>query len=1481
MSKISKKTGRILLIIYVVVFCLPAAVFALLRTPLIQQYIANRLSEYLSEELHTKVEIGTVDITFPVDITLCNLYIEDQHGNPLLAAKELLVAPENLASGFSKLQFEKLLLNEARIRMVRYPDEDKTNLQFILDYFAGEEKDTSTKKTESPPVSVGMLELRNCSFFWQDMRKDTSAKNNIDFNNLYLTNLNLIGQNLYQCDTLTSIDLKHLAMQDRSGFTLWHLSSQVSMRKNSITAQKLRLLTNSSNLDLDLVFRYDSISAFSDFVNKVSLDADFRNSRVGFDDIARFVPAMNGMRSVVNLNGHAGGTIADLETGQMKLGFGKSSHMYFNLKLIGLPDINNAEVHFDLVNADLKLADIDAFVLPGGNTLKLASVARSVNQANLSAQIDGKLNDFSANIVAKTNSGFVKADIQSLGEFPNPSYSGNIVVENFDLKTFAGESVPVGALTASVDFSGSGTSATRYFIEGGAEILSLEYNNYLYSDISVNGSVKPGIFEGQLLASDPNLSLDFDGMIDFSEKIPVFDFIAQVENIDLSALHLARNDSLAGFSGFIDINVIGNHPDNMLGRLVLNDFSYYEGPNEIDMNSLSLKLEKTDSVNKVIELRSDLVNGNIKGQFVFSEIGDAFNKYLSNYIPAYIVPDSSAKKLSNQAFEFEFTFRDVQPVLDIFAKGIQISENTSLHGNFNLEENFLNTQIASNYLKSGAISSVNPVVIAQTFGKNIYVTVQADNLTYNDSLELGNLVANTVTVNDKSDFSINWRNDNSTKAYSGDLSGNVLFRKGMPVLIQFDESDLTLNDSLYHIAENGKIEIDTGYLRIHEFALYSKSQKLMIDGRISTDPYDVVQVSFEDVLLDDFDDLTHSSNIDLDGKVNGYVLLSNLYDVPDYRADVTVQKLSVNKNFVGDALLKSAWDPLRKAVYSEASIVYTGNVGQNVPLEIKGFFNPRDKENMLDLVVKLDRFNLKLVQPYLKSFCSRVEGSCDGLVLVKGNIDKPDVSGEVVFRRTSVLVDYLNIFYSFADTLKINNSEFALRDITVFDTKGNKATGNILATHDYFKNFYLDINLRPEKMQFLNTTAKDNDYFYGTAYASGVVKIHGPFNQIAIEVVAKSEPGSVLYIPITSSTEVYENDFITFVSNKNDSSVVQKDVKIRDSGVSLMFDIDVTPDAEVQIVFDPKIGDVMKGRGEGRLRMTIDRSGEFLMFGNLEIEKGDYLFTLENVINKKFLVDRGGVITWNGDPYAGKMDLYARYSIKTSLYELVSVADESELYKNKVPVSCLMHLTGDLLSPDISFDLDLPESDENTKNLVRTVIGNAEEMNRQVFALLILNSFIPTERNTFNSPISQGLGNTSIELISNQFGNWLSQISNDFDVGFSYNQGDQVTSSQVEIALSTQILNDRIVLETNLEIGGNQLGSPDNQQASNIAGDVSIEYKISEDGKIRIKAFNRSNTVDVVANNAPYTQGVAIFYRKDFDKFRELWERKKKTKINK
>jgi len=1480
MSKISKNTGRILLWLWLLIVCLPVSVFALIRTPYIQQVIADKASAYFSEELHTTVRIGRIDFIFPIDITLYDVYIEDLHQSPMLAATEIVVAPDNLSLDFSEFDFNKVLLNEARIRMIHYANEKDINFSFLINYFSGTEKKQTTTETKTPAFAVGMLELRNCAFMFQDQRKDTSDSDFINFTNIEITELSLIAEGVTYANDIAKAGIRHLTFADRSGFKVSHLNSNITFAPDKLMADDLTLHTGKSQIRADLTMKYDSLACFSDFLHKVELDADFDRTKLCFNELARFVPSLDGMNSTVRINGRVRGTIDNLNSEKLDLGIGSASDLVCSVSLKGLPDINNTEIHFNIVHSDLYLTDLDAFTLPEGKSLGLAASAGNMNEASLTASFDGRLDDFKAKVNATTNTGFVKADVASHGAFPNPQYVGSVDVSNFNLRPFIGDSVPVGELTATIDFSGRGASKKNYFIEGKADIVSMEYNNYRYSEIQVTGKTEPGTFEGRLIANDPNVALDFDGMIDFSESKPVYDFIARVENLNLTALNFSRNDSLSGLSGIIDMNVSGSNIDNMLGKLNLKDFTYYEGDKEIALNSLSLKLEEKDSLNKRIELKSDLVNGTIDGHFVFSEIDQAFRQYLSNYIPSFYAADSTAKKAADQTFSFDFALKDVQPVLNIFAPGIEVSKSSIARGNFNLAENYFRAEIASNYLKSGKIKVVNPMVMAETFNYNIYLTAQCDNMTYNDSLEIGNLVANTVTLKDNTSFSLNWTNQKSKKAYSGDISGNLVFAKGKPLTVGFDDSDMMINDSLIHIARDGRIDIDTTGIRIRNFTMLTGVQKLVMDGRISKDPYDVVQVSFENVLLDDFDDLTRSAKVNLDGKLNGYVLLSNLYDVPDYRADIDITKLMFNDNLVGDMKINSSWDDTRQAVYSEAMVFYKGNIGQNVPLDIKGYFNPRDKENMFDMVLTLDRFNLSLVQPYLKSFCSYVDGKCNGVVSIKGNPDKPDISGNISFLRTNMKVDYLNMYYSFASNLKITNNEFSMRGVTVFDSNGKAAKGDVVATHDHLKNVKLDITLNPEKMQFLNTTAKDNDYFYGSAFATGVVKIYGPLNQVAIEVVAKTEPGTVLYIPITSSTEVYENDFITFTSNKADSGRVQKDVKVKDSGVSLLFDVDVSPNAEVQIVFDPKIGDVMKGRGTGHIRMTLDRQGEMQMFGNLEIEEGDYLFTLENLFNKQFVVDPGGTLTWNGDPYGGKMDLTARYSVNTALYDLVyrNVDEsESEQYKKKVPVSCLMHLTGDLLTPDIKFDLDLPESDENTKNLVNTVIPNEEEMNRQVFSLLVLKSFIPTETNNFNSSLSQGLGNSSMELLSSQFSNMLSQISRDFDVDFNYNQGDEVTSSQVEIAFSTQI-KDRIVIETNLEIGGNQLGST-GQQASSIAGDVSIEYKISKDGKFRVKAFNRSNTVDVVANNAPYTQGMAVFYRKDFDRLRELWERKKEKMI--
>lgn len=1478
-----KKIGRILLIAYLIVFGLPAIFLALIRTPLIQQYIAQEMAEYFSKELNTTVTIGRVDVNFLLDITMHDFYMEDQHDSVLLEAEKLQVSLTDIDIKNNSFSFDKVALQNANINLVKYSGEEKLNFNFIQEYFAGQPKEKTGEKKPSS-LFCNTVELNNCHFKYRNENKDQS-NGKINFNNLDIANLNLLIEDIIISDTLNRGHLMHLAVNEKSGFNIYHMEGLLEFSKKQINGKNLKILCNRSNLNLNLQFNFESFKSFNHFVDSVNIDAVFMNSKVSMSDIAYFAPTIKGMTNSFEISGRAGGFVSNLRAGNMLVQSGENTRLYFDLSMKGLPDFDHTEIDFDLKNSTILLSDLDEFTLPGGKKLNLSQKFNVVSSAKITADFRGSILDFTANIIAETNNGFLKAKVNSKGKSPNQIYNGSVMFERFDLATVAGMDSKLGQISGNIDFIGNGTDKSNYFINGDGNITSLLYNNYNYSGIRLDGSVKPGLFEGQLFVNDPNLILDFDGLIDYSKKQPIFDFIANIEESNLKALHFNRNDSNAWLSCMIDANVEGLNPDSMLGQIKLNNLSYDEGMQNIHIAYLNTNIKEIDSIGKSISVSSEIFKGHIDGIFSFEEIGESVQKYLSIYIPSFISYEEENDSLQKLSFNYEFTFIDVKDVLDIFTPGLSISNNAISRGSFNSGQNYLRTEIAANFTRFGDLELKNLSLIGETFNETIYITITSDELSYKDSTTVNQVIFNTVTHEDLSNFTIHWDNNKkkNKKEYSADISGNLIFSKDKPLDVQFDESAIVLNDSLYYITEASNVIIDTGYIWIKEVSLKSPTQSLVIEGRISKDPYDIIQISFNNVQASTFADLTKPFGVKAEGNINGYLLLSNLYKTPDYRSDINITQLSINDNYVGDAIIQSSWDHERQAVYSEAYIEYTGNVGKNVPFEIKGFYNPRDRENALDLNIKLDRFNLALVEPYLSSFSSYLSGTCDGQIAIIGSLDSPDVDGELTFRRTNMKVDYLNMYYSFAHTLTISNNKIAMKDVIVNDMNGKTAKVDFELRHDHFKDFYLDLAISPKNMQFLNTTSADNKYFYGKAFASGQVNIYGPLQNIQIDVIAKSEPGTVVYIPITGSDEVSESNFISFISGKTDTNRIL-DIKTESSGISLDLDLEVTPEAEVQIVFDPKVGDVMKGNGKGRLKMTMDENGEFLMFGSLQIERGEYLFTLENLINKKFLIDKGGVIKWSGDPYTAEMDLTAKYNLKTSLYELVSVVDPSEIYKAKIPVSCLMHLSGGLLAPDIKFDIDLPNSDENTKNIVRSLISNTEEMNRQVFSLLILNSFLATSSNTYSNPISQGLGTTSTELLINQFSNWLSQISKDFDIGFNYSQGNEISSSQVEVILSTQLFNDRIVIDGNLGVGGNQAnngGVTQDQQASNIVGDVSVEYKIDKEGKFRVKAFNRSNTIDVVTNDAPYTQGMAFFYRKDFNHLSELWRRKNKEPKNK
>jgi TamB, inner membrane protein subunit of TAM complex len=406
--------------------------------------------------------------------------------------------------------------------------------------------------------------------------------------------------------------------------------------------------------------------------------------------------------------------------------------------------------------------------------------------------------------------------------------------------------------------------------------------------------------------------------------------------------------------------------------------------------------------------------------------------------------------------------------------------------------------------------------------------------------------------------------------------------------------------------------------------------------------------------------------------------------------------------------------------------------------------------------------------------------------------------------------------------------------------------------------------------------------FYGTAYATGLTTIRSGPNSLSFDISATTGKNTMVFIPLNSGLSVSEYSFVTFV-NQDTTKDGEKKAQILPSGTSgtqlvLNIDLDVTPEAQIQLLIDPKAGDVIKGRGEGNLNMNLNAAGDFKITGDYTIEEGDYLFTLGNIFNKRFDVESGGMLTFNGDLENAEIDLRASYkNLKASLAPILPDLGDSR-YNERIPVEPQIHLSGKLFNPFVKFDIYLPNADEETRTYLKNMITSEEELSRQFLFLLVMNSFY-TDNSMANKPNTTSAGTsamaaTTTEMVSNQLSNWLSQISNDFDVGFNYRPGYGVNSQEVQVALSTQLLNDRVLINGNFGTGdaANYYGYP-------ITGDFDVEYKITE--KIRFKVFNRFNNNIYTGRGVPYTQGLGLFYKKDFNKFSDLFRKKEKSEPRK
>lgn len=1478
-NKPGKRWFKVLGWILLVLVVIPLLFYGVLRSSRVQTYLAGRLTHYLSGELNAYVLVKGVDISWFLDLELEGLYISDQRHDTLLYAK-------NISFDLNKLQYRKriisfntIMLEDATIRLHRCQSDSLFNISFLLDYLS------STDTTPAPPgkkwkATIKGIEIRNSRFSLEDDH-ELPLHGQVDYSHLSLNALNLsLNRFTYLDDTITA-RINQLSFDERSGFTLKKLQTNILLTPHELSFKDLIIRTDRSNIETDLSFSYKDLSAFNDFVNQVTLKAYLLPSDLETKDLSYFIPGIEKMNNHVVVNCEAEGKINNLKVKDLQLDYGTFTSFRGNVKLSGLPLVDETFIQLTINSFHTNHYDLNTFQLPDGTSLAIPDELTEMGNINIHGRFTGFYNDFVSYAQFNTDIGSVFTDIslKSNTLSGKMEYSGKISTHEFNLGLLLQQQEYFGKVNLKADITGSGITLDELLLNLDGVVDSLYFKGNTFKELRISGGIFDKRFNGNLQVTDQRLGLDFDGYVDFKKLHPVFDFVTRISSAGLNHLNLVKSDSVMTVSTILKAHIEGLEPDSIQGSISLDSTLFIMNRSRYFMKKLDLSVTPEPAGGtKTIKLTSDFINATLSGSYTYDQLVPSFKQFLGRFLPSLVGQAVAPVNEKQPQFVVDILIKDFMPFTSMFIPSLSLNNNTFINGTYHPAENIFSLKAGSSLIGLMGTNWQNVYIEGSSTPTELWLKSGCEHLDVAENIGLDSLFFRAQIQNDTIGFGLGWTNENKKLRNSGDLKGYLSFTDQSTFKLHINPSKTIINDSLWVIPANNVIEVDTQSIRINNLCFNSGDEKINLNGVISKDPLDKLTINLDRFDISNFDFLTLDQDVDFDGFISGKLELLDLLNAPKLLSDITINDFAFNKDKLGNAKITSRWDPSLQALFAKADVIYKGNIGENTPISIQGYYYPRKTENSLDFTIDIEDFKLKTISNFLSSFSSKFTGFASGNLTLKGNLKKPDLEGLVKVQRGVIRIDYLRTEYSFSHDIELGKNFIGFNDVTVYDSLGNKGILNGTIKHDYFTNFRLDLTLKAKDLLAMNTRSVDNDLFYGKAVGTGTVKIHGPIENLVIDVIANTEKGTQVFLPINTTMDISDNEFITFTKTVQDTTHQPAAMATDFTGVTVNLDLDATPDGTIRINMPSDMGNI-KASGKGKLKMDVDTRGQFNIYGDYQITEGSFLFTLQNVVNRLFQIQPGGKIIFSGDPYATKINIRAIYKLDVPLTGLRLSPEQLASISKKIPINCIIDLTGNLFNPDLVFKISTQEKDATINQILFTQLdtNNQQQMSEQMIFLLVLKQFKPIERSN-PLDLNASMGSSSWDILSSQLNSWLSQISKDFDIGVNYKPGDRLTNDELTVALSTQLFDERVSIDGNFGYNsGSKNPSTTSQNASNLVGDVKVEVKLTNDGRFKVKAFNKSNNVSLFENTAPYTQGVGVFFRKEFDNFGELFKRKKKT----
>ncbi|GAA4425819.1 translocation/assembly module TamB domain-containing protein [Pontibacter saemangeumensis] len=1411
----------------------------------------------------------------------------DQRIELALGASEMVA--DNIDLKGAQIDLESFMLRDTDVKYIQEKYKPVDSLAVNPARIA-ENMDQSVEETSGQPmnwvVTLGELDVANLDVLFNNFNAPEQPAG-MDYDHLLFSDIVLDAEDILYSLNRIRVDLNQLTLQEQSGFEINNFNANIVLDSTSASLTNLDLKTGNSQLQNDLTMTYPSLDAITENPSQVGLNLDINNSYVGMKDVLYFMPDMAdnpSFKSIANatikVEAAAEGQLDNVRISNLQLEGLKDTYVDVSGVVRNAMDPDNLYLDLNIDRFATTRTDILALTPPG----TIPPDFRLPGQLSMEGNYRGTLTAFDAKADLRSSFGNVAA-VVDMGA--NERFSATVRSGGFDLgQLFTDDSLGLGKVALVAEASGTGLTPETMRANVKASVQRFDYNDYTYNDIDLAAHIDRSLYSVKATAEDQNLAFDLTGDFNLRDTLqPSYDFNLALEKADLQALNfypepLAVQGQLKGtFTGADAASISGQLAGD---ELVIN---YNDKIYPID--TLRMTLEQEGERAEIL-LQSDIADADMKFKNSLATLPTALQKHFSNYIDLQPDPPYPAN-LNLEDFTATVDLKDTE-LIKAFVPGLeQLQPATPITATYDGETQQLRVD-----------GQISKIVYTDYTLQNLNLQVRGNKERLAYDVRLQQLLSPSLNAQNISIEGAARDDELAVKlAIAGDTTeaarfvfGGVLNSLGTGYRFSINPDQLVINGDDWDVPQDNYLQFDTNLLYANNIRLQHNDQAIALNSTGPVAPGAPLNVSFDNLSIGYLMRTVQESQDSLiAGIINGEATLNDIMgDNLSFTSDLTVTDFTYEGVPVGDLALDASSAGANR--YNiDARLTDNGN-----QVLVNGFVETQPNATLLNLDANVANLNIGSLAGFTAGMVEQLDGTANGKLRITGTVEKPSILGELNFNKAQFnLTMFGSLFTLENERLVFNEQGIRFPDFTVTDSLGNDLVVNGMIETQTYTDFQFDLGVETDRFLALNSTAANNELFYGTLYVGADATITGnmaiPVVQVNVRVLDGSNFTTV--IPAESVGAAERDGIVEFVnlSPALDSILREQEQDSAEVitgfvGAEVEAEITVTDATPITIVIDPITGDQLTVRGTADpLFIGMRPSGEINMTGRYTITEGRYSMDFYDLASRELDIAEGSYINWLGDPLQATMDITAIYTVETAPRELVAsqaAGVEDPALQNQVEFEVLVYVRGDLLTPEISFDIQLPEEEQGeVPEQVISSLGNLRQdesaLNKQVFALLVLNRFLAPD------PLASsggGFESTARNSLSGALTDQLNQLTNRYAGGLGlelgvdsyqdYSSGSAQGRTDLNVALKQQFLDDRLTVRVGTDIGL-EGGNQSDQTMSGFGGDVSVEYSITEDGRLRVRGFQRSQYEGVLEGGDVRATGVSLIYVREYDDFADLF----------